>query len=571
MLRNEKKPELQSADFVNVPHLYKVTHSREAKHDNNNGKIRILVVGCSGELGKAKKDTAKLLKTVAESSSSPLAPTFVVDLGDRFYSSGVSSPTESAFKTYFYDDIQDDLVRILTLGNHDHDLHNAHLVSTKGDVDDFKKANAQIQHTFMVNGVHSPELLEKFRGHTLDITTLRKWNCIGRVSCFVFEGDAKNGIKDTVMFFLDSSTYVRDELNSRGKEKDNPNNQANWFKRIYKLYPNAEIVVFMHHPIYTLDKRTLASDATVYLTQMEISQYPNNYNYNDMLRDAFQGFTFTLFAAHSHTLAYVYNESICQVISGGAGGPLQERWNFSEISMYNQNNGLVDVIIDPAARKENQPSMRFTFHTTDGQCLQFTNLNGNAVKRAIEPPEVVLFSELVIKASNQYFESLKTRPLKGWRYYASGPDPEAIKRTDQLINHCNRFEPHTDPQKLYDFVISKLQRWFKPGEKSMVTYLSILMNHHFKLTYENFVNNPSRFTEAVRLRQKRMPAGSATQPINIPTTAIAQPSEREMKAGSSSKSGLFGSYVVPAPCSAESSPSLVAVAPTSLSASPPKV
>jgi len=559
--QNEKKPELQSADFVNVPHFYEVLNARDEKQENH-AKIRIIATGCDGEHGKPRDDAAKLVDTVAKTSPAPI---LVINTGDRAYDNGIDSPTDIAFETI----VKHKLPQINALGNHDHNLHNGPFGRTEGNVDGYKKANAQIQHTFMKNGVHSPELLTKFRGHTLDIADLQQWNCIGRVCGFLIKGDPTKGIKDIVLFILDSSTYIRESLLARGKERDNPNNQANWFKRIYKQYKNAEKLVFMHHPIYALDKRVLKSDAPVYLNPIEISQYPEGFNHSDMLRQEFQDFIFTLFCAHSHTLAYVYDQSICQVVSGGAGGPLQDRWNYAKTPMYLQRHGIADVWIDPSMHLENKPSVTINFHTTDGQQLQFNNLSGNAVKRLqTEPAAVVCFRKIAVEACNQYFAHLGTLPQKGVGYYFGGPSTDAKERTDDIVNFCNQFEPITDPKKLYDFVIQKLQRWGTPGEKSMVTFLSKLMQHYFKLSYEDFVKYPAQFTEAVQKKmQEQQAAPAATQAINIPKAARTANEGKNSGSGSASSFMIFGSHML-ACSSRESSPSLVGI-PTP-PASPPK-
>lgn len=543
-------PTPKKTDYINNPHDYFI--KMETSH------INFYVLGCAGNGGIPQHEVAAEMERIAKSS--PNKPSFFILLGDNFYDHGVDSATSPAFKTYFYDVYQNktftatkDTPCFGILGNHCNDIERTLLVSKAGNID-VRKPTAQVTHTFLQQGVESPEKVKMFEGKYLVLDDLSKWNMPRRYYSITLEGNKEEGEKDLVLIFLDSSTYVKDYLASLDPTLENPNdNQANWYKATRDSNPSATKITFLHHPVYSVDKRfePSYSDMDQYLASSDIikltqNKFPNTASYNNLVAAAFdkQGLLNGIFmAAHTHALSFVKTQSFTQVISGGGGGKLQDRYNFNKLPCFMPKYGFVCVSGDLA---DLENTLKFDIRTTDRYHLQFMNKSDKPVRLdSHEPAEVTFLRELILNACDSYFEFMKTVPQTGFGSYFNDHGPNGFRRADELSSYFNRNE-----RIFYDkaaiFLIDKMKRSGYEKATSLISFFRENLKP-FGVTYEDFLKDP---IVLVPIAEKWAKQGSVAIPKSIPIPIPEQKGSQEhgrRRSLSSGSAGLFSPPVFVTP------------------------
>lgn len=338
-------------EFIHVPHDYVLRNVRDVKQSSKkippeiNPTIDFYVIGCGGTGESAQKQVAELMDKIARGEIKK--PKFIIILGDNFYKHGVASEKDEQFKTKFEDVYEDKKLTgicgipcFLIPGNHDHDVQ----LSTTDAADiDYFRILGQINYSRLKQGIKSPELDTMFKSSELDLKKLGSFNMPSRYYSLLIEGERKKvdekkievqaevkedekdkGESDLLMCFLDTTTLPKDYLNYlklRAEGKEDPNNQISWLIALARKYPNTIKLKFSHHSNITKDKRAFDSDASDYLSQMDIKELSDlgiNGNYNEilngifkLLKSDFQLDFRTNFSAHTHSL-YYYN-SLCDL------------------------------------------------------------------------------------------------------------------------------------------------------------------------------------------------------------------------------------------------------------------
>lgn len=398
------------AAYAASPHTYEIILANPDK------KVSFLVFGCQGNAKEAQKRVAILMDQMVKISqpakSSPTAASAAIDdhslpainivheedhtvtqhnthepavilcclvIGDNFYDRGVPKPDDPAFFSHFYDIyVNNRMVPSLAQlpffalqGNHDQGRwktgefaeqlkYEIGLPSTglKG-VD---LGMNQVAHSYLGN-THDRQAL--YNQSRLNLSNLPAWNMPSRYYSLI--------IGKMQIFMIDSNTYASDYLQLISGINVAPDNQARWLKEQVTAAKAAgrEVMLALHHPLFTPGKRAYNSDITLYLTSKEIEEAKIQFKetfvgpkppYNTLLWDIFkrQELLFkTVFAAHDHSLSYFNNlencanprDGLCQIISAGAGGGLQQRLNFNQqenMGGFLKKHGVVQVTFDPA-------------------------------------------------------------------------------------------------------------------------------------------------------------------------------------------------------------------------------
>lgn len=453
-------------DFLNTPKNYTLLNAREEKSSD----VHFYVFGCQGSADDNQRAVAKLMHDTAQKNAKK--PKFIVILGDNVYDNGVDKENDPAFKKYF-DDIylNQQLTQLhgvpcfVVLGNHDHNLHNGIRGYWYGKADGFKKAAAQIQHTFLEGNVISAEKRKLYEAESLDLKELPAWNMPRRYYSCVIPGDNKeeNALE---MYFLDSSFFIRDYLHSLSTEKDNPNNQVIWLTNLAKKNKKAVRLAFMHHMCLPKndapDKRFNGDENRIYLNSEELDKLKALGivgNYNEMLDIIFRKldlhFAATI-SAHTHGMYYSFKEEkemrFCRVGAGGGGGKLDARHNFSNRSVMPcfLGHGFVGVSVNLQNEK-----VSFDFYTTQQHHLKFENKSARFLRapgaEEKEGAEVRLLRKAMMAACDDYYEFLAKAPvfkfsiqgnfgmdkLRHWGAYGS----VSSEYVDKIICAFNRYEP----------------------------------------------------------------------------------------------------------------------------------
>lgn len=413
-------------DPVHRPMTYHINTTKPILHDEftfNETEEKLdptfsfFVLGCIGEKGPAQKDVAKMMDRIAENNK----PDFIIFLGDQFYEHGASSPTDPVFKQQFEDIYQSPELTVLRnipcfliAGNHCHNIFR--FGGDRGWNIDFQRIEAQIKHTFFTNGEKDSAKEMLYEQVQLDLSTLQPWNMPRRFYKLIY--------KTVELYFLDTNTYVRDYLNhitNIAAGKIDPDNQAAWLETEMKKNSDAIKLGFHHHSRMTVGKRynkDKGSDHDLYLTFDEIKNLEGLGiigNYNQIIDQIFrkQGFNFTAnYSAHDHNMYYYVDHNVCQVVSGGGGGKLQERHLFSNSNMipcFLKEYGFVRATINPSAKNELQ--VVHDFLTVLEHQLQFSSTSVMPLRRyPLTEPEIDLDKVYLalLEASHQFLNQTST-------------------------------------------------------------------------------------------------------------------------------------------------------------------
>src|SRR5579872_5100011 len=488
------------ADPVHTPKNYTLHNAR----DPENREVLFYVFGCGGTGDDFQKKVAELMNQIALERGKK--PKFIIILGDNFYNNGVTSEYDPAFKTKFEDVYQDkNLTEIcgipcfLIPGNHD---HNVHSWGMKGGNIDFSRIAGQINYSRLVDGKKSAEREAMFAGDNLDLKNLGVFNMPARYYSCTIEAEEK-GEENLEMYFIDSTTYVKDYLNSLLSEKNDPNNQAIWLETLAKKNPEAIKLLFSHHPRYSLDKRFFHSDAHHHLSNDEIEQLRRmgiDGNYNQML-DAIlrrQGLHFDAnYSAHTHSLYYHYSNEgdtkLCQVGVGGGGGALEDRKKFTKEDCYLKQHGFGEVNVNLQTK-----AVTCDLHSVDGHHLKFKNDSAKPIilpAAEPEPRELILLRTAVFEACEKYYDFLQS-PLPSdastisWGSHYMSHGASGANRADDLKNFFNRHKPPTFDEA-NEYVINRMKRLSRVKANSLETYLSDALLKYVGLTYTQYAEKYS--------------------------------------------------------------------------------
>lgn len=526
---------LLDIDKIFKPHHYTLIDSREKKtsEEEKKSEISFYVEGCGGDGLAAQKKVAELMDEVARANKKK--PKFIILLGDNFYDNGVdSAKNKEAFDKHFYGVFQDPkLTEIAGIpcfiipGNHDHNLH---YWGKKGGEIDFNKIAAQIGHSFLENYTESDKKNKLYAGEKpLDLAVLPPYNMPSRFYSCNLAGNVEKNEHDLELFFVDSSTYVRDYLKSLKEEKQNPDNQANKLADAAKKNKNAMKLLFMHHPRFSVDKRALHSDAKYYLNTAELEKLADlgfTGNYNEILDKIMrvQELEFdAVFSAHTHSMLYHLDQSkekkLCQVVAGGGGGKLEDRRVFTNrqlVPAYMKNHGFVSVTTDLQDRDK---KLEFDFHTVEKTHLKFMSTSPEPSRSSLpEADSVIALRKAILESCNKYldFYSKPPPPLStAWVEWKLLHGSAGAQRADDLINFFNRYEPIGE-EEAKRYIIEKMYRWAPLCENSLECYLSKSMEKFCRLTYVEFSQGKKPNTQEPNLPEQEL----AVIPDLVPATNV---------------------------------------------------
>ncbi|MEO8400556.1 MAG: metallophosphoesterase [Gammaproteobacteria bacterium] len=495
---------LLDIDTIFKPHNYKLIDTRETKStaEQKSSEVCFYVEGCGGDGLAAQKKVAELMDEVARGTRKK--PKFIILLGDNFYDNGVdSAKNKEAFEKHFYGVFQDHkLTEIAGIpcfiipGNHDHNLH--YWGKTAGDID-FNKIAAQIGHSYLENYSESDKKNKLYAGEEpLDLGKLPPYNMPSRFYSCNLAGNVEKGEHNLEMFFVDSSTYVRDYLNSLSEKIRNPDNQANKLADSAKN-KNSMKLLFMHHPLFSVDKRALHSDAKYYLTKLEMDKLAElgfKGNYNEMLDQIMraQELNFdAVFSAHTHSMLYHLNQSkekkLCQVVAGGGGGKLEDRRVFTNpqlVPAYMKNHGFVSVTTD---LHDPEKKLEFDFYSVEKTHLKFMSTSPTPVRSSLaEVDSVIAIRKAILESCHKYLDFYSKPPPRlstAWVEWKLFHGSAGAQRADDLINFFNRYEPIGE-EEAKKYILDKMYRWAPLCENSLECYLSKSMEKFCKLTYVEF-------------------------------------------------------------------------------------
>lgn len=546
----KKTSEVPPPEFIHVPHNYVLKNARNVKQNSKdippelNPTIEFYVLGCGGTGKPLQKEVAELMDKIARGEIAK--PKFIVILGDNFYEHGVESETDPQFKTKFEDVYEDKKLTgicgipcFLIPGNHDHDVQ---LATTDACDIDYFRILGQINYSRLENGKKSSKREEMFKSPELDLKELGAFNMASRYYSLLIKGEKKaeekteskseeKTEKDLLMCFADTTTLAKDYLNYlklAAENKEDPNNQISWLKKLAEDNPDAIKLLFSHHSRIAKDKRSSHSDAGDYLSAEDIAKLNAldiKGNYNDILNNIFYklGLDFKAnFSAHTHSLYYynqIYNKmsgraDLCQVGAGGGGGDLEYRYDFSDRDMtYLKNHGFVKVSVD-LTKGNDKDCLTFDYYTTQGLHLKFKSDSSTPIRDCEnEAREVVLLRDTVIQACNKY---LYNTPSSGSGFFNINKSHHGLygmNRAQDMINFFNRYEP-IDYQEALDFIVElmSVSRTSWVDEGSLETILKEGLKRKCGLDYDILIAGP-------RTKSPAPPETPSAQPSMLSSAA----------------------------------------------------
>lgn len=478
--------------------------SSSSQESKKTPPLNFYVLGCGEHNTDNKKIVAELMNEVARGTKKK--PDFIVILGDNFEESGVKSSNSESFingfdKVYHAKELEaiSGIPCFVIPGNHDHGFPILYPFRVTGINNDYSKISHEVNHSYVdEKGVESPAKKELLGKNTLHTEQLRKagqtWNMPGRYYALQYENNSE-------LFFIDSNTYVKEYIEYILKGNKNLNGQPVWLEKFAKN-PETLKLLFLHHSLHTIGKRSLISDLDDYLDNDDIDRLKKNniikaigtddkgntkyeeLSYNEVLRRIMerQGLQFNaVFAAHDHAMYHFNNQDIIkrnsgskkgilftnpllQVVAGGAGGDLQNRYLFDKgTSSFIKHHGFVNVevfpgkeseilfdyysVINPHLYNDATPELLKTYGVK-GHHLRFSSKTTKPLKEAPDEKGVKELSDIVISACDEYLQkSQVTATIHKWVPTTGGLTtrvsdwvPPDVFFADDLKNYFNRFE-----------------------------------------------------------------------------------------------------------------------------------
>lgn len=553
----------KAAAYAASPHNYEIILANPAE------KISFLVIGCQGNAKKEQLLTANLMDRMV-SLSQPSAPLltaasaasaasassadqtslpsinlhcedmhaaaehkprilFGVGAGDSFYDEGVQTPNDPAFDSHFYQVYNDRnrtpalaaLPWFMLQGNHDQGRWK------KGEFKEQLKYEIglgssglkgkdlgmnQVAHSYLGD---TPRKQALYNQSQLALNELPPWNMPNRYYSLI--------IGKMQIFMIDSNTYASDYLQLINGVNIPYDNQARWLKEQVTAAKAAgrDVMLILHHPLFTPGKRAYNSDITLYLTPDEIEQARVQFKqtftgdkppYNTLLWDIFkrQELIFkAVFAAHDHSLSYFNNrestinssDSLCQIISAGAGGSLQQRRNFNHqnsMGCFLKKHGVVQVTFNPA--NTNDVQFDVVAIDTNGNIenhIIFSSehckpvLRFPAARNSAEMDEINTFFAVVKSAIDEYCGFLGQKQDE----HGGGFFSRNLSHRDYGIDRVHELWAYISDSRTcqYDFArivagvhdITSWQSAFSPAQHSLITILNIKMTTKYHMTIED--------------------------------------------------------------------------------------
>tara|TARA_R110000868_G_scaffold260683_2_gene518820 strand:+ start:228 stop:1808 length:1581 start_codon:yes stop_codon:yes gene_type:complete len=489
--------------------------------ENEEGRpLRFVTFGCQGSGKASQHDVASLLNRLCGNPEH--RPDFVLMLGDNIYEWGAKAADDPAFKKYF-DDIYLTLPNLqempffLIPGNHDENRQNkakAQLVNESG----IPRIMHQVAHSLMKDTRFTQDEKEWiFREATFDLSHQPSWNMPRRYYSLI--------ANDTQIFCLDSNTYVQEYLDLCDDRANitAATNQAAWLEEeiANARAANRKVIIAEHHPLYTAGKRAYErmahNDLGIYLNKGDIERFNQLFNrtdvtditpYNACLNDCFQHQKLTfnlLLAAHDHNISYYNNTNsqqgeypLCQIISGGGGGDLQNRSRFSEqheMGCFIKQNGIVVVSSTPLEEKLN-----LSIHTTstahsDYHHLEFTTHSKDAIIKfddnINEQEDIQKFLSVVEMSLDKYFGFIgdKQNATKG-RFFSGNIShgADGAERAHQLWVYIKHHHPKSFREIVADvYSRTKWNSFGSPTTHSLITLLDREMYLKYGDNMQDFV------------------------------------------------------------------------------------
>ena len=386
----------EQAALATKPRVYKI---KEA--GGKEGNLRFLVFGCHGDARETQKKVAKLMEEIA-ADPKKRPPDFILILGDNFYDYGISSADDPCFHSHFY--LIYEKLKIpcfVILGNHDENIHGLSSFEPEQGV---KRGMHQVAHSYFptTNYPNTPAKQSLYNSDVLDLATLPKWNMPSRAYSLHCD--------KVQIFCIDSNTYVSDYLQLK-EGTGYPSNQAYWLQEEVRKAKAAgrKVMLAMHHPLMTPGKRAYHNDSKMYLSEeerksiafMQAFSQERDSSYSTLLRETFsqQQLEFdTVFTAHDHDMYYFNNKNdaladykICQITSGGGGGELQDRFDFSQqnqLGCFMKRHGVVDVSCSSTNPSEETHYAMFTLPPSskhESYQLKFTSGDCVPIRSSDDP------------------------------------------------------------------------------------------------------------------------------------------------------------------------------------------
>ncbi len=351
--------------------------------------LKFFVFGCHGDGKENQATVARLMEKIAANPAEK--PDFILMLGDNFYDSGVKNAEDPAFKTHFEDVYKKfkalNIPTFSILGNHDEDIHSAHIPGTAQGVE---VGMHQVDHSYLDGNPYIED--------TLDLEKLPLWNMPSRAYSIYHD--------DMEIICVDSNTYAKDYL-AYVKGDRSESNQVVWVQKTYAEAKSAgrKVQLALHHPFETEGKRRFKAEAKMYLTEDERNEFrrlikdlPHKSPHNDYVKAAFehQHLLFdAIYSAHDHHQAYIKktgNYPVTQIIAGGGGGDLQPRLAFrnqENMGVFLKENGFVSVKND----EKDPKALNFQFHSIENPeaVYEFTNQSATPVREysaTLAPEEI---------------------------------------------------------------------------------------------------------------------------------------------------------------------------------------
>lgn len=510
----------------NHPFVYEVIDSRKIFK-------KTLLVGAIGCIGKHSENQKKVASQIKDAVKKNMLDVLFA-AGDLRYPNGLTEEKESELELKKILQEYGRIPLFMALGNHDLSLYNnINLVSGLGKKNgniDPEKINALKRFALL----DANDKVDKAKENILQsqIIDLAK---LDKLATLYFFPNAYYAVyfkaEKKLVFCMNSNTLVRDYLNYFETEE---NNQIAWFASVIEQYAHAHFIIVQHHPVVTVDKRALHSDAFLYLTddeQKRLEEYDIKGTYNQKLLEIYIRLSKELteklktkivfkdfIGAHAHHQTHSMRHGVCQVVTGGGGEELHAQEDFEE---YNKVTCVQEYGWFCASMQKNHLIL-YDLKTQNNLHLQFTNTSEiPIIDNKNEAPIVKQLRKLILQACNDYFdywnggpeqsikdngyrETVKANAKYWWRLISSktnygitkkivdatiGGDYIAIPgvyKASMLKNFVNSHDVLELPE-LVSYMDDVINQQVEGDQYSLITRLSNKLKETFDLRYHDFV------------------------------------------------------------------------------------
>lgn len=498
--------------------------------------LAIYVLGCQDDGVEAQKQVAILMDTIAKKNQRK--PDLIVFAGDNFKKHGTDNPNDPVFDTNFHSIYQhpelkmiNDVPCLVALGNHDVDARSGTTNSQKGQ--------AQVDHSFfnLKTGEPDPDKIKLFQSDEKqnelkvslsDLTKLpNKWIMPARYYVF------RLGTQVEVVI-IDSNTLVKDYI-AYSKGDKALTNQFAWLSNHAKKSETPIKLLVMHHPPITIDKRVIRSDAYDYLSREDIEFLESKHirgNYNQYLYHilhlteeapgkAFQ----TLISAHQHAKHLLQDEKQWHLVSGGAGGPLQNRYCFKSherVATFIKDHGFTCIELSTV---KNEERIVFKMYSVGGLELHFSDSLLPDIEKMDD--DFAKLRELVLDGCKAFQAYLSVNPPNPWNIYRVYDSvSEDVMSADSLRNKFNQYHPMTMQQGfalLQEIFISLVSfvKWREVFDGLLRKTYKCSYDEFITLSFDQFLNKEKMIE--LSFSPKRSAPMSIPARAGAPSPAAAAP------------------------------------------------